>query len=359
MVANLVANLALLAAYRPEGCRLIISTRRPKHSRYMRRQFPPKTFMAVVGTLEQLGYLDRVAGTYNGLRTTLGPTEQLRHHLSPLGASPALGRLEGAESIYVKAPVPRAKVKVLVDYQDTEETHRLRGEMDTINGAINAASITMDGQKQPPVQLIRQFHIPSSTSPPRFDGHGRLYWGFWQSLERDRRASLRIDGHSVAELDYSGMFARLAYAEAGMEPPEGDLYEDLGMSRPAAKTAVSALLCREGPMVRLPDDLKAELGAGWSGSRVTAAVAAKHPHIAPLFGQGIWPRLMFTESQIMVSVLLELIRGGIVALPIHDGLLVADTNAEVCTEVMEAVAHKVTGFRFPVALKLTAKPVAR
>lgn len=351
MVANLVANLALLAAYRPEGSRLIISTRRPKHSRYMRHQFPPKTFMAVVGTLEHLGYMDRVAGTYNGLRTTLGPTDRLRHHLPRLGVTPALGRLDGAESIYIKAPVPRAKVKVLVDYQDTEETHRLRGEMDAINSAINAASITLDGQRQPPVHLIRQFHIPSSTSPPRFDGHGRIYWGLWQSLERDRRTSLRIDGHPVAELDYSGMFARLAYADAGMAPPDGDLYKDLGMSRAAAKTAVSALLCREGPMVRLPYDLKAELGEGWSGSRVTAAVAAKHPHIAPLFGQGIWPRLMFTESQIMVSVLLELLTRGIVALPIHDGLLVAEPHAEACSEVMEAVAQKVTGFRFPVVTK--------
>lgn len=351
MVANIVANLALLMAYRPVGSRLIISTRRPKYSRYMRHQFPPKTFMEVVRVLEQLGYLDRVAGTYNGLRTTLGPTEQLKHHLPRLGDTPAIGRLEGAESIYIKAPVPRSNVKVLMDYQDTEGTHRLRTEMTIINDAINTASITLDGQKQPPVHLIRQFHIPSSTSAPRFDGHGRIYWGFWQSLERDRRTSLRIDGHPVAELDFSGMFARLAYAEAGMAPPDGDLYEDLGMSRLAAKTAVSALLCREGTMVRLPDDLKAELGEGWSGSRVTAAVAAKHPHIAPLFGQGIWPCLMFTESQIMVSVLLELLTLGIVALPIHDGLLVAEEHAEACTEVMEGVAQRVTGFRFPVARK--------
>lgn len=104
MVANLVANLALLAAYRPEGSRLIISTRRPKHSRYMRHQFPPKTFMAVVGTLEHLGYLDRVAGTYNGLRTTLGPTDRLRHHLPRLGVTPPLAAWTGRKAFTSRPP---------------------------------------------------------------------------------------------------------------------------------------------------------------------------------------------------------------------------------------------------------------
>jgi hypothetical protein len=67
MVANLVANLAALTAYRPAGSRLIVSTRHPKHTRYVRPSFPPKAFVAMVGTLERLGYLDRIAGTHNGL----------------------------------------------------------------------------------------------------------------------------------------------------------------------------------------------------------------------------------------------------------------------------------------------------
>jgi hypothetical protein len=352
MVANLVANFAALTAYRPAGSRLIVSTRHPKHTRYVRPSFPPKAFVAMVGTLERLGYLDRVAGTHNGLRTTLSPTERLLDHLPHFGSTPAVGRLRGAESIILKAPVPRNKVKVLVEYEDTEESLRLRAEMETINDAINGSVITLNGQRQLPVHMGRQFLLPSKDTAPRFDGHGRLYWGWWINMERPERQGIKIDGHPVVELDYSGMFARLAYAEVGITPPEGDLYEGLGeLSRGAGKTAISALLCRVGPMVRLPDDLKAELGEGWSGSRVTATVQSKHQAIAPLFGQGIWPRLMFTESQIMVLVLLELIRRGIVALPIHDGLLVGEPHAEACAEVMREAALKVTGFAFPVARK--------
>lgn len=352
MVANLVANLATLTAHRPAGSRLIVSTRHPKHTRYVRPSFPPKAFVGMVGTLERLGYLDRTVGTHNGLRTTLEPTGVLLDLLPRLGETPAVGRLRGAESIYLKAAVPRNKVKVLVEYEDTEESVRLRAEMETINDAINGSDITLNGQRQLPVHMGRQFLLPSKDTAPRFDGHGRLYWGWWMNLTRPQRSGLQIDGHPVAELDYAGMFARLAYAEVGVQPPEGDLYEGLGeMSREAGKTAISALLCRVGPMVRLPPDLKAELGEGWSGSRVTAAVQSKHQAIAPLFGQGIWPRLMFTESQIMVSVLLELIRRGIVALPIHDGLLVGEPYADTAASVMAELAERLTGFSFPVARK--------
>lgn len=351
MVANLVANFAALTAYRPAGSRLIVSTRHPKHTRYVRPSFPPKAFVAMVGTLERLGYLDRIAGTHNGLRTTLSPTRRLLDHLPHFGSTPAVGRLRGAESIILKAPVPRNRVKVLVEYEDTEQSIRLRAEMETINDAINGSAITLNGQRQLPVHMGRQFLLPSKDTAPRFDGHGRLYWGWWINMERPERRGITIDGHPVVELDYSGMFARLAYAEMGVAPPEGDLYEGFDMSREAGKTAISALLCRVGPMVRLPPDLKAELGEGWSGSRVTAAVQSRYQAIAPLFGEGIWPRLMFTESRIMVSVLLELIRRGIVALPIHDGLLVGEPHAEVCAQVMREAALKVTGFEFPVARK--------
>jgi hypothetical protein len=44
----------------------------------------------------------------------------------------------------------------------------------------------------------------------RFDLSGRLFGGFWQGLQRQRRSGIRIDGEPVATLDYSSMFARLA-----------------------------------------------------------------------------------------------------------------------------------------------------
>jgi hypothetical protein len=238
-----------------------------------------------------------------------------------------------------------------VEYADTVETERMRREVRAINEAINAANVTLAGRRQPPVNLVRMFQIDSPEAEPAFDLHGRLYWGFWESLPSVDRPLIRIGGRPVAELDYSGMFARLAYAEVGDEPPPGDIYEGLGMPRDTAKWAMSSLLCRRSPLRKLPEERQAELGEHWNGLRVTAALASKHPAIAPLFCKGIGLRLMFTESQIMVATLLALIERGTIALPIHDGLLIPKNHLALCEQIMEETAQRITGGRLPVRRK--------
>jgi hypothetical protein len=47
-------------------------------------------------------------------------------------------------------------------------------------------------------------------------------------LKKERRANIRINGEPIADLDFKNMFARLAYASVGQEPPEGDLYDVSG-----------------------------------------------------------------------------------------------------------------------------------
>ena len=82
-----------------------------------------------------------------------------------------------------------------------------------------------------------------------------------------------------------------------------------------------------------------------------ALVASNLPQLKPLFGTGVGLGLMFTESQILLEVLEALIADGIVALPMHDGVMVAESKAHRATEVMEAVALQRTGIKFPVKRK--------
>lgn len=360
MVTNLIANFALLTAYHPAGSRLIISARAIPQSRYVRDNFPKAAFMEIVAGMERAGLVERERGFYSPQqpqRTTLAPIGWLLAALPTAIDTPALSRLAGSESILLRAPTGKKRKgegrspKTPVDYADTETTERMRAEMTTINAAINAANITFNGKRQPPVNLVRMFQVESPDAVPRFDLHGRLYWGFWESMPRSDRPLIRIDGQPVAELDFAGMFAHLAYAEVGAEPPPGDIYEGVGMPRETAKWAMSSLLCRRSAMRVLPEDRQAELGSHWNGYRVTAALAAKHPAIAPLFCKGIGLRLMFTESQIMVETLLALIERGAIALPIHDGLLIPQDHLAMCEKIMEETAQRITGSRLPVRRK--------
>jgi hypothetical protein len=67
-----------------------------------------------------------------------------------------------------------------------------------------------------------------------FEFGGRLLGRWWQTLPRDRRKDIRIDGSAagnrtrlelVVNVDFSAMHLRLAYAEAGKRVPHGDLYD--------------------------------------------------------------------------------------------------------------------------------------
>ena len=123
----------------------------------------------------------------------------------------------------------------ILDYADTAETNAMRDDMRRINAWLERASITFVDDGAEPVDVhdrtLRRLFVIHEGDPlrQRFDLSGRLFGGFWQGLQQQRRSGIRIDGEPVATLDYSSMFARLAYASKGVQPPTGDLYAIPGL----------------------------------------------------------------------------------------------------------------------------------
>jgi hypothetical protein len=74
-----------------------------------------------------------------------------------------------------------------------------------------------------------------------------------------------------------------------------------------------------------------------------AAFCEKHPLIADHFGTNIGFELMMVESRIMLGVLHDLSRMGIVALPMHDGVMVPQSKEAVVMQVMRANAMEHAG----------------
>jgi hypothetical protein len=72
------------------------------------------------------------------------------------------------------------------------------------------------------------------------------------------------------------------------------------------------------------------------------------------FGRRLGYGLMFTERRVLVAVLEEFMRRGIVALPLHDGLLCAPSRKEEAAEVMRRMAMEIAGAAIPVEEKLIA-----
>ncbi len=154
------------------------------------------------------------------------------------------------------------------------------------------------------------------------------------------------------------MFLRLAYARAGVEQPSGDLYGGIlsgaqeAVHRQGVKQVVNAMLARDTPLTRLPKGCKELLPKGTKASSLRTAILERHAAIVDQFECGMAASLTRTESDILVAVLLRLIDIGIIALPMHDGLMVRRDKADGALKVMREVSRERTGYELPA--KVTA-----
>lgn len=360
-VESIVANAVSLALSPSEYDAIAAPLRKTKQTRYDYCGYGPAMLSATIEAMREAGLLAIIKGAKGQARTRILPTDSFRSMLVDADISISdVGREAGRETILLRA---RSETEmggvVLVDYADTEETIKFREEVETVNEALTLADIRYEGKPILPVHLVRIFNVENEEDPPRFDRHGRLYrGGFWLTLPERKRQLITINGEPVADLDFSSMFFRLAYVTQGVKSPEGDLYAIPGLEgcRPTVKRLVASLFSRTGPAQRLPRKFRRELPAGWTMPRFVAAMVERHPAIAPLFGKALWFSFAFTESQIMVEILLALIAKGIVALPMHDGLMVARSHRDLAVRTMREVSLRNLGEALPVSEKALISP---
>lgn len=357
IVPAIVANLLIVLHRIEDGPGVAVNMRNMKLSRYDRQGFGQ--LPRIVHALENTGWLTLQPGKYKKRRTVIRPTPALMGLLSSPDALADIVPVEGEEVIQLVARPALKRIrgekqpKVPIDYEDTLETDSLRAEMEAINSFIAEHNVELLGSPQPPIRLYRRFTLRRPDDAQAFNLHGRLYGGFWMTLKASERHRLRIDGESIADLDFAGMFPRLAYAHLGKEAPEGDLYAIPGLDqhREGAKAAFSALLSYATEMKSLPSRVKEKLPQGWTASRVKQAFAAHHPDLVPLFGKDIAMDLMFTESQILLPAMRRLREAGIVALPMHDGLMVPASTVEHGLEAMRWASVRIVGRPLPLSVK--------
>ncbi|GGA82997.1 hypothetical protein GCM10011385_41490 [Nitratireductor aestuarii] len=318
----------------------------------------------VVAALASAGMLTVEPYVYKQRTTTVEPTTEFLELLVSYGIRLAdVGREAGGETIWLVArtggprfynqPLP----KCLVHYEDTEETTRLRHEVATITDMLGGAGVTYDGEAVGPLFLHRSFLVRSPEAPAEFNLNGRLWGGFWQTLDSEKRHRITIGGEGITDLDFAAMHPTMAYLQVTGRPPSGDPYDIPGLEehRSGAKQAMASLLSRTGPMLSLAPKLKAKLPEGWTARQLVEAISGRHPAIAHLFGTDLGGSLMHMESRILMAVLLELARRGIAALPMHDGIQTKLSDAEEAMEVMQSVSEQMLG----VALPVKEKPIWR
>jgi hypothetical protein len=235
----------------------------------------------------------------------------------------------------------------VIDYNDDGETIRFRREMREINDWLRSADIdygTFRGHTGPSPDTSDR-ELRRIFTRGRFDSGGRLFGGFWQGMSKESRFDrLVIEGEAIVELDYAQMGPRQLYGMVNAVPEAADLYAIPGFEeyRKGIKIVFSSMAFRDKPLTKMPRGAGGKFQKGARISDITGAITRHHPAIAELFFNGAGHQVQFQESEIMVDVLLTLKSHGIVALPIHDAILVAYSNTKTARQVMlDVFSHHV------------------
>jgi len=308
-------------------------------------------FLDTLDLLAKLKLITEITKGYRYSRTASQPTtvrsnRTLSQHL-PLGLTDwgAFRREEEPEVIVLK-PVKYDNDRALpLDYKDTRDTKRWRREMQAINAWLTAVPITVLGngdrcavrvdKNGQPIEPNRRT-LRRVFNNQDWNAGGRLYDGFWMTMERiERFRTIRIAGEEIANVDYSSLFPRMAYARAGADQPDDDVYDLNDTCRDGWKVLISAMLFATKPLGNWPSDAHKEFPPGTKLKDAVQAIKRKHPPIANLFERGLGFQLMRLESDMLVSVVTALFKNGITALPLHDSVLVARSHAETAKAFME------------------------
>lgn len=284
-------------------------------------------------------------------RTTIRPAGRLLDRIKESGIRLAdLGQHPHGDVIFLRETKidPRVRPSI-IPFVDTPETDRLRSQMQAINSWLMSADVAFDPDllTGKPVNVDpRQRVLRRIFSRGRFDNGGRLFGGFWMQLSKEQREeALFINGDDIVELDYRQMAPRLFYASKGMQPPDKDLYAVPGYEkhRDGIKKVMNSMFFAVKPITQMPRGVRPTFDKKRHILDVIEAITAYHPDIADLFHRGLGHEAQFTESQIMVDILLALRDMDIVALPIHDAILVAMADGTDAREVMLEVFKARTG----------------
>jgi len=308
-------------------------------------------FLDLIDLMTKLDLIKKISKGYRISAKIKAPsliasTRRLADHL-PIGSFDwtSLRRIEEPEVIILKEGKDEDGRSEALNYRDSQKTRQWRGQIKRINSWLQDADIeTTDGSAHLRVGedggLIVAYRrgVRRIFNNSNWQHGGRLAGGFWMSMKREERfRDLRLDQQPVCDVDYRQLFPRLAYVRAQAEQPDGDIYDMAGdgSGRDGWKTLMNAMLFAEGRLGNWPKDSRQHFPDGTKLRDATDMLREKHASIAHLLETGIGFQLMRIESDMLISVVTHLFSNGIIALPLHDAVLVARSHAEAAREAMQ------------------------
>ena len=245
----------------------------------------------------------------------------------------------------------------------TEHTQRLELEVAELNEFLDQFELG-GGQHR---GYFRMFNCGDD---PNFGWNlgGRLYShgeGNYQQLKE--RQQMTINGEAVAEIDIKASYLTIYLSWFGQQPP-GDPYQLPGFpeeARDFVKLGMVPLwgngrrVLRSWPKKMIDKyhkDTGRKLGRDYSVKVIQAKLLETYPALMQIAQHpNVWAKLMFLESEAVVTTMLRLMREKeIPSYSVHDSLIVPVSRREMAEAVLGEQYLKVTGAQPKLVVKVAS-----
>lgn len=338
----------------------------------------------LVHRMANAALIDLAPGSYSGEGVRGNRTTRIR------AAEPLRKRFQAVTA--TRDDVWRAKQECIVlkegdgeearyrEYDDTDETNRMRKELLAYNALISETFIDIPSLDEPwiirrdafgqevrvPIDRYHQF-TRRIFSRGTWTLNGRFYGPWWQLVGGDTRKTIFINDTPTVEVDFKGLHLAIIAAELQLKldgdpyslpelvvpgattlPEQRRMIKGLVLIALNASTRVKAFASfREGaptgsPFKKLTND---QLGA------VLGAFIEHNPHLANYLGKDQGIRLMNVDGRIAELVLRYFTSRKIPVLCIHDSFIIDYTHVRKLKLIMQLAAKRVVGRSLPVESK--------
>lgn len=332
-----------------------------------------QSFKRVMEDMERNGFVRIDSGKRGyqeipGIITRIYATPKLTDHLAAHGITPANRRshftyrraADDIPPIQLRAASTRKgrnreRGKLLkVDWTNPAVKDHAR-QIREINRHYAKQVITGPNGEELDIAVYRSFNLGDQPDY-NYDKGGRLYADF-QSLEREERARIRINGQETVEVDISACFLTLLHFILGKSFSNNvDLYDFPPYPRDIVKSWVNLTIGNSDYHKSWPDETVDLLEKKKNIPDVTERfpinlvrdnVLKNLPIVKEwVESRYIWADLFYIESTIVADTIHFLAyKHGITALPIHDAIRVTVADAAIAKGVLSDIFFKSTNIR--------------
>lgn len=316
--------------------------------------------------VKYLGFQNRTTGFSRSTRIEM--TDKLENLLD----STTLDQSDDIPT-YDEVMVRKANSKVNLNYKETDFTAKARVFIKNYNAFLADSDISLPEEiskisnndprrKVSYPYLYRIFNINNGS----MKHGGRFYpWGKkkvpYINIKKQDRAKIKIDNEPSIEIDYACLHINLAYLSLGLQGPKTDIYNsiDFDIDRDTKKKMILIMInskdnksaekalvewSRETYQIKTfkkgKEIIKDKRGQsqleekGKTAKALRIKIEETFPEISSLFCSNLGIKLQFHDSEIMEMILKECFKLGITALPIHDSILIKESERERGIKIM-------------------------